>query len=393
MALNFQQVFQKIREIGSGAQVREDHLKQAREKAFNLLNNAAIDIDRLREKVERTTGIDPNLRCASPLSEPLNFHCKSEDISTDDLTLIAADGSQIFPDRHARVLFGLINVGAVIFSKQCGDAPEIVTDSQLSFDQEVENWTEDIIALTRDLAERKKLLAISKDFSLPIVTLTEGPLQLWEARGGGSDVFGYKKALDDYLSVLSQLQERGVISAGYVDKPGSNLVVRLLEVAATSEENLHDIRNQHPFAGVSDLWLFNKLLGAGERSAVFVLQSRSKEDYPGPLALQFFYLNVGQPGKAKTVRVEIPAGVSADTHSIDLLQNALKGQCTILGASPYPYILHRAHEAAVVTFEEKEQIEQLLANELRKYGIEVGDLSGKQVAKNSWNQGRKRYTR
>ena len=60
-----------------------------------------------------------------------------------------------------------------------------------------------------------------------------------------------------------------------------------------------------------------------------------------------------------------------------------------LGARPYPYILHRAHEAAVVTLQEKQQIEQMLAIEIRKSGGEVGEASGKQVSKDSSNAGRK----
>jgi hypothetical protein len=52
-----------------------------------------------------------------------------------------------------------------------------------------------------------------------------------------------------------------------------------------------------------------------------------------------------------------------------------------MGARPYPYLLHRAHETAVVKFEEKRQIEQLLALELRKGGGEVGSESNKQSAK------------
>jgi len=391
MALNFQQVFQKIREIGSGARLRQERLEEMRARAQGLLAAWADKTVELREKVERALRSDPNLRCALPMEEPINFHCQPESLSIDHLTMIAADGSQIVPDRHARVLFGLINVGAIILSEQCGAAPLVITDSQLSFDEEVVNWTEALMALQRDLSERKKLLDLSKDYPLPVVTLTEGPLELWEARGESNAVMNYEHALEDYKSVLSQLQERGAITAGYVDKPSSNLLVRLLEIADTPEKDLPEIHRRHPLPGVSDLWLFDHVLLPGVRSAVFALQGRSKATYEGPLALHFFYLNVGQNGHPKAVRVEIPAWVSEDSEKVDLLQIALLDQCSVMGASPYPYILHRAHEAAVVTFKEKEQIEQLLEIELRKAGGEVGEPSGKQTAKNSFNSGRKRY--
>ena len=53
-----------------------------------------------------------------------------------------------------------------------------------------------------------------------------------------------------------------------------------------------------------------------------------------------------------------------------------------MGARPYPYILHRAHEIAVVKFDEKKQVEQMLDLELRKAGSEVDQESNKQSAKN-----------
>jgi hypothetical protein len=390
MALNFQQVFEKIREIGLGARARQESQNALRQRALSLLDAWSDKAPELRDKLERARQVDPSLRSAIPLDEALNFHARSGPVSTDQITLIAADGSQIVPDHHSAILFGLINVGAIVLSREAGEAPQVSTDSLLSFDDEVANWTDGLVALQRDLAERKKLLAISKEHSPPLVTLTDGPLQLWESRES-ADVPGYEKALAEYLLVLSQLQERGAITAGYVDKPGSNLLVRLLEVAITPEKELANLRDQHPLLGVSDLWLFNQLLLPGERSALFALQARSKAVYKGSLALHFFYVNVGQAGHPKSARIEIPAWVARNNTDVDLLHAALLDQCAILGAQPYPYILHRAHETAVVTFQEKQQIEQLLALELRKSGGEVGDPSGKQAAKDSGTAGKKRY--
>ncbi len=390
MALNFQQVIEKIREISLGARARQETQDTLRKQARSLLEDWADKAAELNGKLERARQADPSLRCAIPLAEPLNFHTGPGTSSTASVTLIAADGSQIVPDRHAAVLFGLINVGVIVLSGEADEAPQVLTDSNLSFGDDVGNWTDSLVALQRDLAERKKLLTVSKDYPLPVVTLTDGPLQLWESRESNA-VFGYEKALKEYLSVLSQLQERGVITAGYVDKPSSNLLVRLLEVADTPEKDLASIHEQHPLAGVSDLWLFDQLLQPGERSAIFALQSRSKAVYQGSLALHFFYLNVGQASHPKSARIEIPAWVSQNVVDIDLLHNALLEQCAILGARPYPYILHRAHESAVVTLQEKQQIEQLLEIELRKSGAEVGEISGKQSTKDAGTAGRKRY--
>jgi hypothetical protein len=107
--------------------------------------------------------------------------------------------------------------------------------------------------------------------------------------------------------------------------------------------------------------------------------------------LHFFYLNVGRDEHPYLVRVEIPIWVARDRQMLDNLHAVLVQQCRILGSRPYPYLLHRAHEAAVVTLEEKDQVTQMIALELRRRGVEVGEISHKQSAKIAG--GKTRYTR
>jgi hypothetical protein len=177
------------------------------------------------------------------------------------------------------------------------------------------------------------------------------------------------------------LQAKNVTVAGYVDKPGADLVVRTLEIATLAEEQLKDIREQHPLRGVTDRWLYAGILKAGQRSGVFGLQSGSRAHYTGDLALHFFYLNVGDENHPSLVRVEIPKWVADDKEKLNLLHAALLDQCRMMGTRPYPYILHRAHEIAVVKIDEKQQVEQMLELELRKAGGEVDEISAKQSAK------------
>ncbi|MBV5347240.1 DNA double-strand break repair nuclease NurA, partial [bacterium] len=94
-----------------------------------------------------------------------------------------------------------------------------------------------------------------------------------------------------------------------------------------------------------------------------------------------FYLNVGTEGHPWPVRVEIPKWVADDKSKLDLLHGVLVKQCRMMGSKPYPYLLHRAHETAVVKMEEKQQIEQMLAMELRNQSEEMDEGSYKQSAK------------
>ena len=97
--------------------------------------------------------------------------------------------------------------------------------------------------------------------------------------------------------------------------------------------------------------------------------------------MHFFYLNTSLDDHPWIIRVEIPAWVADKKESLDMLHTSLIDQCRIMGHKPYPYILHRAHEVAVVSFQDKEYIEQLLAHEFMASGMELGEISSKKSAK------------
>ena len=389
MAIDFQQIYTKIKEIGIGARERRERIEKLRDHARNLLEQNANELDYLRGVVERSKEADPNIRCALPVNESLASHVPVP-ASVSEATLIAADGSQINPDRHASIQFCLINVGAIVMRMQSGETPEIHTNSELLYGEELETkygtMTDGMVALKRDLRERSMLDELSKGIKGAVATFTDGPIELWGAKDG-EDAESYHESLNNYLSVLSRLESRGVITAGYVDKPAADLVVRLLELveAQREKEPSSNFRDYHPLRGVSDRWLYgekeNPLLGPGERSAVFAIQSKSEKHYKGVLGLHFFYLNVGTQGHPYPVRVEIPKWVADDPEKLNLLHAVLVDQCRMMGNRPYPYLLHRAHEVAVVKQEEKYQVEQMLMQELRRQDEELDEGSNKQSAK------------
>ena len=127
--------------------------------------------------------------------------------------------------------------------------------------------------------------------------------------------------------------------------------------------------------------MFSELLNPGQRSAVFGLWSTSSQKYTGDLALHFFYLNVGSKKFPWLARIEIPAWVADEPQRVSLLQRALLDQCSLMGTRPYPYLLHRAHEEAVVHFDEKEQLIARLATELQRHGLDLSAQSNKLIAK------------
>ncbi len=386
MPVNYQDLYERIQEIGRQARQQRQTLAERRAQARALLQTYATELETLRQIVADVVQIDPTMRCALPLDEPLTAtHPLPEQPATT--TILAVDGSQIPPDRHAALTFAMINIGVIWMRPHSGQVPQTDIESRLLYGEELfeENTllSEGTLSLQRDLRERTRLAELATHLEKPLIALTDGPIELWGAKG--EDSRAYAEFVRQHRNVLAQLQEQQVILAGYVEKPSANLIVRLLELAITPRPVHRDALLASPLRGVSDRWLFGEpgrpLLRAGQRSAVFGLQSASARNYRDSLALHFFYLNVGSDQHPWPVRVEIPRWVAEDPDKLNLLHRALVEQCHMMGHRPYPYLLHRAHETARVGAEEKQQIETWLALELRRNDEEMDALSHKQSAK------------
>jgi len=388
MSLDFQQVRQQVTAMGEQAPLRAQYLREQRQDALGILADQAAELDALKAKLEMAIHANPNLRCAIPGSEHLN-HRVGCPPPPETVTILAADGSQINPDRHASVDYCLVNVGAIQMLHGGAESPVTAVRTQLFFDEQMYTATgritERMVALMRDLRERELLAEIAQKIEPPLITLTDGPLELWVGRESDLEAREYEKRFKQYLSALRELYRRGASTAGYIDKPRGDLLVRLLEIARLQQDKIDRAgRDYRPFLGLTDADLFLDLLQPGERSAVFGIQSRNAEKYAAELSLHFFYLNVGSDERHPyPVRVEIPACVAGNEQMLNDLHTTLVNQCRILGTRTYPYLLHRSHEVAVVTRDEKEQVERMIRLELYNRGVTVGDESHKQAAKNA----------
>jgi hypothetical protein len=281
MTLDYQQVSEQVRQLGEAAVIQHQEQKSRLELAERLLAEHAQGLDELCARVEVIVrSHDPSLRCALPVGEALDA-CLPLPELPPFATILAADGSQINPDRHEQVAYGLVNVGAI--RQQLGRSvpPETTVSSRLIYHENIAEMSEGMLALARDLSERAMLADLAALALPPVVTFTDGPMELWGAKagGGGAEASEYQHSLLEYLQVLGRLHDLEVVTAGYVDKPGANLVVRLLEVSMTPPEEWSKMREHPPLRGVTDLALYRPRLVPGERSAVFALQSQSSKSY------------------------------------------------------------------------------------------------------------------
>lgn len=389
MALDVQGLTQQIRAIGEQAAARFRQLLERKRAASAILSKHAHSGEALRYKIERAAAAVPSVRCAIPLHEPLNAHYPLPTIATP-YYIIASDGSQIFPDRHASLDYYLINIGTIIW-KGREKLPIIRTQTHLFCDDSLvlaEMPASEMISMRRDVMEREALAQQVREIkaengtsSVPVITLTDGTLALWGApdREDKNSQGVYRQALNSYLQALHVLHEEQAISAAYIDKPRADWVVRSLEIAEAEE---FQAASSVTLGGVTDEDLLVHLLGPGERSAIFGVQAVFAKDYREELALHFFYLNVGSVGAPWLVRVEVPAWVACNPVTLNILHFGLWEQCRLMGTHPYPYLLHRAHEAASVTQTDKDQVELLLMREFTQRGLPLGFESHKQYLKN-----------
>ena len=394
MPVNFTQIQQQIRDKCRQAKGRQQEYLDRLDRARQLLQRHAADLEGLAERVQAAGEQDQRLRCAVPLREPLDSALPAPQVDAYPV-LLAADGSQVNPNRHDPVEFAVVNIGLIRIAPGRGETPQETTSTELFLFEDLESssgpLTEELVALTRDLYERRELaeLAAREKDSPLVFTLTDGPLELFREPKGDER---FDQRFKDYLDVLEKMASMSVVTAGYVDQPRADLVVRLLELTLFRRDELQRAGKERPLRGVRDQDLYRGLQ-PGERSAVFAIQSISgkpfRERLDGKLTPCFFYLNTGRVGHPWLARVEIPRWVAERAELVGLLQASLLAQSRQMGSKAYPYALHRAHEVALVTFQEKQQLQTMIENELRRQGVEPGEKSHKQSAKDL--EGRRRY--
>ncbi len=279
----------------------------------------------------------------------------------------AADGSQISPDHHAAVYYGLVNLAAVHMAP--GQTPYILRRTELFSEADLATKENDaaFIAGYRDVHELALLGEPGPQGQRPDIGLLDGPLEFWR-RGTDQDATTLAQQYQDLLQDL--VQRQGILIAGYVDRPRSATVVRMLALldmyqagrlpipkpATEPGPSANDVHQHWP--NLTDAALWQRVLAPGQRSPIFrtwvpVAAGASPGRGTHP---HFFYLRLPH-GLA---RVDIPEAVAYRPEAVDRLHQTLWHQVHIIPDRFYPYVLVRAHEEAVVRYREREQVEALL---------------------------------
>jgi len=403
MTLEFEKLTDKIDEMARSAAARQERHSDLIETLLATLNKYAADwptIDKALATAKAKS--DPkHYRSARPLptTNPLNAHI-TPDAPPAQATLLATDGSQIMPDRHAAHLYYLINIGGIVYHH--GDnsrSPLQFTKPDLKYPQLNQNdssfaSSSGEVSVERDLQEIGTLADLAWEYrqaTPPVLAMLDQRLLYWPI--GGSDAEP-NEDVKNWLKSMTKISDSHVWLAGYIDRPMTNAVVTLLRSIAGLENPAFDWKSlgkrEAPGGQISDGMLFSYLLQPGERSKVFVNESPPNtqfRQYHESHEVCFFYLNPGLAGR-RVARIDIPMWVAQDETAITAVHALIMYQCRILG--DYPYILARADEMAVVGHRDHEALNMMIDRYMEKHDVS-GSLTGKQGSKNLARGGKTRH--
>lgn len=398
MALELNKLTSSVDALGASAARRLADLNERLPAAEAMLKTIRADDDDLQKKIAAARKF--RWAGAVPTGEPVDAVFAAPPHPTR-ANIIAADGSQIYPDRHGIALYFLINIGSIIFRHGLDEAPNTSSTPQVFYEDDELYYAEesspingDMVNAMRDVRELGELarLAETEAQTASTVALLDNGLLMFISLREQNRKFS-EEIVETYLSHLDTLRASGAAPVGVVDRPRAANVVRLLNLAKMelSEIGPDTLRGVGPFHGVTDAMVFG-FLRPGERSAAFVNASPDNDLYyaPGGHTIYFFYLNAGRPGKDALLRIEVPQWIATDKTKLDLVHAAIVEQCRV--SDGFPYALMRAHELAVVTVSERREFEQMVIGSLIRRGLTPG-ISQKAQGKQWTGTGKKRYPR
>lgn len=413
MTLEFEKLTADLDKMAVSAHRRQQQTDTEIGVALGRLYEWATDWQRVERVLVRADAeADPkHYRSARPLDdgEAMDSRIPAPPCPAE-ATIIATDGSQILPDRHAAFLYYLINVGVLVYHHGRGRSPEAFTRPTIEYPkenladgEEVEEGSpadgdefianSAVVNVRRDLAEIGTLADTAWEHQFeqpPLLAILDQRLLYWPALSGRSES---KEAIDSWLKGMSRIRECQALLAGYIDRPGKSSVMTLLhtlEFVDDPDFNFSLVGQRKLWAGPTDVDLFSQLLQPGERSKIFIDVSDHNDRFRGnheDHEVCFFYLNPGRSGQ-QIARVDIPMWVARNPAAVDAVHGLLYDQCSLLGS--YPYVLTRADEMAVVGRQDQAELDHRIALRMQTVGLE-GSLTSKQTSKDIARGGKTRH--
>jgi hypothetical protein len=202
----------------------------------------ATDLNFIHDRVEMTRRPDVSgYRGAAPLDAPIHeVVCQtfpSPEIPSG-ATIIAADGSQIYPAEQSPVHYFLVNIGLFTYHHGADRVPDQYSVPRLFFHKDhvhdpsgriLSNRTIDARRTATEMHELGAKAWELRDEARPLIALYDNHLLFW----ANEDVTGARQLMQQYHGALVHLHDSGAILAGYVDNPTrSRVMIRSLSTRA-----------------------------------------------------------------------------------------------------------------------------------------------------------------
>lgn len=400
MTLELEKLTAEVEQMARGAYRQREQNDKFLDDLLEKLQTNRIAWEKISSAMKTAAEkTDPKwYRAARPLDEvePLDVTVKHP-LPPEEAIVIAGDGSQILPDRHAAYLYSVINVGLIVYYHGRGRAPAQETRPVLDYpngedeDTFVDNGA--IVNLRRDLAEIETLVDRAWAFrreERPVLALLDQRLLYWPVGSSGEDEG--QRVLHGWQEAMIKAKDSRCLLAGYIVRPGKRSVITMLQTLDINEQDFEvdKLEERSRLPGLSDASLFGRMLDPGERSKVFVDVSHHNRQFASmdkDNEVCFFYLNPGRTGR-RIARVDIPIWVARDPEKVKVVHSLVYNQCQIMG--DYPYVLSRADELAVVGSRDRESLEMMIANAMERYGM-AGRVTAKASGKTVARAGRTRH--
>ncbi|MDX1530053.1 MAG: DNA double-strand break repair nuclease NurA [Rhodothermales bacterium] len=367
----------------SAYRVDEDRRLAAQlDLALDALNDCAPGWEALRDRVEheRPRALTAGLR------EPPDG-CSDGPERPTPITVVATDGSQIYPDRHVEPTCYLLNVSRIAFHYGTEEPPLMAAEPALRYrrrdlaelapeegEEALFDITTEVVSALRDEQELYWLLHTAlaeRQSARPLLAVADGTLIRWMLRGMKHRQLE-DRLLSRYLTLLDGFREAGVPVCSYVSRPGNTELINLLRFHRRETDQTPE---EESLRGLLDRLVLERTLEVGQRSAVFESRSHVNLEAYGAHRICYFYVRLPE----EVARVELPVWVAEQPGWVETIHAVVLDECRKGGG--YPMILTEAHERAVIRQQEKALFYRILEREMQGAGVRRVTTSQKAASK------------
>lgn len=269
-------------------------------------------------------------------------------------SVVAVDGSQIYPDRHQGMACYLLNSGVAHFVYDTTSSVRLFSAPVLYTQVDNLDMSEDMVNCKRAELEfavglEQAIVARSLYSSIPTIFLCDGSLIFWHLESKHPRI--KEQFLKRYIEQLEAFFQEKIIIAGFISLPKSKELVSVLRKCLP----ISPFKNAGcALETVIDTDIAELFIKKNERTLIFMHNSALAKSYPPHLRPCFLYMHCGD----EIARIEMPFWVTQEEELLNRALRILLDQCN--KGNGYPIALAEAHEQAVVNTRERQFFFEML---------------------------------